>query len=284
MKPQPTPEMEGHPLSEMFPMLQGDEMRALANDIRGNGLMEAIITFEGKILDGRNRYHCCLTENVEPVVVEFEGDEDDARDFVISKNLHRRHLTTAQRTEIAKLILARTPEMSDREIAEKIKLDHKTVAEVRGEIGAPTAAEAIEAKIEKVIEAEPEKSDRAIAKDVGVSHHTVAKVRGGQNGEIPQNAHPGRRVLGRKAGPAKTLKATKASTKPKPISSARDEWVNSMAAQFNSDISRAIEALVMAVSGYDGVIQSKLSLSARQEFVRKFAKAMGVSLDNFRAA
>jgi hypothetical protein len=51
------------------------------------------------------------------------------------------------------------------------------------------------------------------------------------------------------------------------------------AAQFSSDIAKAIEALVMAVSGYDGVIQSKLSLSARQELVRKFAKAMGVLLE-----
>ena len=82
----------------------------------------------------------------------------------------------------------------------------------------------------------------------------------------------------RSIDPNKT-KTAKAEAKPKRLSNDRDEWVNSMAAQFSSDISRAIEALVMSLSGYDGVIQSKLSLSARQEFVRKFAKAMGVLLE-----
>src|SRR6516164_11524032 len=101
------PEMESHPISDMFPMLQGDKMGALAKDIRENGLREAIITYEGKILDGRNRYHACVTEGIEPIFMEYNGE--DAFRYVVSKNLHRRHLTVAQRREIAKLILERTP-------------------------------------------------------------------------------------------------------------------------------------------------------------------------------
>jgi hypothetical protein len=150
---------------------------------------------------------------------------------------------------------------------------------VREEIGAPTAAEATENKIINAIEANPRQSDPAIAKQVKVDPKTVRKVRAArENGEIPQNPRA-TRVLGRKAGKSAKTKLAKAEAKPKPISNDRDEWVNSMVAQFSSDTAKAIEALVMAVSGYDGVIQSKLSLSARQEFVRKFAKAMGVLLE-----
>ena len=53
--------------------------------------------------------------------------------FVISKNLHRRHLKEeAKRQLIAELIKA-TPEKSNRGIAATVKVDHKTVASVRAE-------------------------------------------------------------------------------------------------------------------------------------------------------
>jgi hypothetical protein len=51
------------------------------------------------ILDGRNRYAACMIARVEPVFVEFT--EDDALGFVISKNIHRRHLNESQRAVVA---------------------------------------------------------------------------------------------------------------------------------------------------------------------------------------
>jgi hypothetical protein len=56
------------------------------------------------------------------------------RAYIISKNIHRRHLTAEQRRAlIAKLIKAQ-PEKSDRQVAKTAKVDHKTVAGVRSEI------------------------------------------------------------------------------------------------------------------------------------------------------
>jgi hypothetical protein len=53
--------------------------------------------------------------------------------YVISANIRRRHLSAEQQRElIAKLIKA-TPEKSDRQIAETVKVDHKTVGAVRAE-------------------------------------------------------------------------------------------------------------------------------------------------------
>jgi ParB-like chromosome segregation protein Spo0J len=46
-----------HPIAEIFPMISNDELRELAEDIRKNGMLEPITLFEGKILDGRNRFN-----------------------------------------------------------------------------------------------------------------------------------------------------------------------------------------------------------------------------------
>jgi hypothetical protein len=64
-----------------------------------------------------------------PVVVLPLGVDPYA--YVAAANIHRRHLTAEQKRDlIAKLIKA-TPEKSDRQIGETVKVDHKTVGAVR---------------------------------------------------------------------------------------------------------------------------------------------------------
>jgi hypothetical protein len=131
--------LEFHPLAEKyFPLMQDDELAKLVGSIKANGLREPIIVFEGKILDSRNRYRACLEAGVEPTFRPFCGDDPVA--FVIDLNLHRRHLTAEQRRELIAKLLKATPEKSNRQIADQVKADHKTVgtiraqAEARGEI------------------------------------------------------------------------------------------------------------------------------------------------------
>ena len=95
-----TKRREFHYLANIFPMLAGDEAKALADDISEHGLREPITLLEGKILDGRNRYIACLDAGIEPRFTHYRGDDPAA--YVVSLNLKRRHLDESQRAMVAK--------------------------------------------------------------------------------------------------------------------------------------------------------------------------------------
>ena len=92
--------MKAHPAAAMFPMLPDEELRKLADDIKAHGLKHSIIVYQKKILDGRNRHRACEMAGVEPRFEEWGGG-DSPTAFVVSVNLHRRHLAAPQRAAIA---------------------------------------------------------------------------------------------------------------------------------------------------------------------------------------
>jgi N6-adenosine-specific RNA methylase IME4/ParB-like chromosome segregation protein Spo0J len=91
--------MKAHPYADILPLLEGEAFDALVADIRANGLLEPITIHEGLILDGRNRHRACEAAGIEPRFLEFDGDDPLA--FVLSLNLHRRHLSESQRSLVA---------------------------------------------------------------------------------------------------------------------------------------------------------------------------------------
>jgi ParB-like chromosome segregation protein Spo0J len=93
-------ELEFHPIANLFPLMQGQEFDALVLDIKTNGLREAITLLDDKILDGRNRYRACVAAGVEPIFRQYDGNGSPLA-FVISLNLHRRHLDESQRGMVA---------------------------------------------------------------------------------------------------------------------------------------------------------------------------------------
>lgn len=78
-----------------------EDFRALVEDIRANGLLEDIVTYEDKVLDGRRRQQACAELEIEPRYVEWAGECGSPTVFVIAKNVSRRHLTVGERAVIA---------------------------------------------------------------------------------------------------------------------------------------------------------------------------------------
>lgn len=89
-------ELKQHPLSAAFPAMCADDFRALVADIEANGQRDPVIVLDGMVLDGWHRYSACLELGITPQQFTFDADKDPVA-FVLSQNLHRRHLTGSQR-------------------------------------------------------------------------------------------------------------------------------------------------------------------------------------------
>ena len=89
-----------HPVAAIFPLMVGKARAEFGADIKKNGLREPIVTHLGEVADGRNRLIGCIDAGVEPRFVEWTGTGSIV-DWIISINIHRRHLTDQQRAMIA---------------------------------------------------------------------------------------------------------------------------------------------------------------------------------------
>lgn len=91
--------MEFHPIANIFPLIEGQAYQDLMADVLKHGVREPVWLYEGQILDGRNRYRAATAMGVECPMREYDGDEPVQ--FVVSLNLHRRHLSESQRGMVA---------------------------------------------------------------------------------------------------------------------------------------------------------------------------------------
>jgi hypothetical protein len=88
--------LKQHPLAAAFPAMTADDFAVLVDDIKVNGQREPVIVFEGMVLDGWHRYSACLQLGLEAERFTFGFGKDPVA-FVLSQNLHRRHLSASQR-------------------------------------------------------------------------------------------------------------------------------------------------------------------------------------------
>ena len=87
-----------HPAADLFPMMTPDEITALGEDIKNNGLKQPIVLIKtpdgDKLLDGRNRLGARasvgLTTDVALIEHRVLDADADPFAFVISANIHRR--------------------------------------------------------------------------------------------------------------------------------------------------------------------------------------------------
>jgi len=126
-----------HEMSSYLPLLEGEEFDALVEDIREFGQIDDAVLYEGKILDGRNRYRVTKILGIELKVRDWKPSEATGitpLQYVISTNIMRRHLNHAQRSEIGLLLLEEeeklAKERSDKMSMIKGKLAKKDITDV----------------------------------------------------------------------------------------------------------------------------------------------------------
>ena len=119
-----------HPAA-LFPLMNKDELRELADDIKQNGLKEQVkyVYDEEKqvnyLLDGRNRLDALellgrggllpgSKEDRDMEIFDEVFSDDDPVAYVISKNVHRRHLKPEQKRDLIVKLLKLDPERSNR--------------------------------------------------------------------------------------------------------------------------------------------------------------------------
>lgn len=102
------PRPPNHPLADTMPKMSAQQLADLSESIVRSGQREPVVLFEGKILDGRNRWDACDLAKLEPRVRQFGDDPHDGDSptrFVLDKNFERRHLTTGQQAAVGALMM-----------------------------------------------------------------------------------------------------------------------------------------------------------------------------------
>jgi hypothetical protein len=113
----------------------------------------------------------------------FDGDPYD---YVLSANLHRRHLTSEQKRELIAKILKAKPETSNRKIAKQTKADDKTVAKVRRKLESTSEIPRLEKTTGadgRQRKARPKKPPKPVDRRVTESPQISLEQRRAENGE-----------------------------------------------------------------------------------------------------
>ena len=87
-------------LAKVFPDLPAEQFEDLVKSVQRNGLRDAITLQRGEVIDGRHRYQACIRAGVKPKF-EYLPDDADPVQFVLDKNLERRHLNPSHRAIVA---------------------------------------------------------------------------------------------------------------------------------------------------------------------------------------
>lgn len=162
-------ETKWHPAACIFPMLPDEELQELANDIREHGQHEAIVLYDGMVLDGRNRWLACKFANVEPKTRTFLGTPQEALAYVWSTNRVRRQMNSGQ---VAIALVKR--ENLDAEYAATVEAMRKA-ATARPNAGRPAKSNSVQ----KIV---PNKdtsklTDSKIAESAGTNRTYINKAR-----------------------------------------------------------------------------------------------------------
>lgn len=140
----------------LIPPLTQEEFKQLEENIKSDGCRDALVTWDGVIIDGHNRYKICQENGIpfETEEIEFNRREE-VTEWIIRNQFGRRNLSFAQRSELA---LRLKPIIQER-AKEKQTVEGKTLG---GTLGQKSDKGSISTKKE-------------LAKIAGVSSDTIWK-------------------------------------------------------------------------------------------------------------
>jgi N6-adenosine-specific RNA methylase IME4/DNA-binding XRE family transcriptional regulator len=142
---------------DLIPPLTKEEFKQLEDNCLAEGIREKIITWNGFIIDGHNRYEIALKWDLD---YETESksfkDENDVKEWMINNQFGRRNLSNYQRSVLA----LELEDVFSARAKENLKL-----SEGKGK------QKSAEVKIE------PIETRKELAKVANVSHDTIAKVK-----------------------------------------------------------------------------------------------------------
>jgi site-specific DNA-methyltransferase (adenine-specific) len=149
----------------LIPPLSEDEYNQLEQNCIAEGIRDSLVTWQGTLIDGHNRYEIATKHNLPYKTIEKEFDnENEVIEWIIYNQFGRRNLSNYQRSLLA---LKLKPMFEEKAKGKQLStLKQNTVSQISDE------REEINTKKE-------------LAKIAGVSHDTIAKVQ-----KIEQEAAP----------------------------------------------------------------------------------------------
>jgi len=126
------------PQYQLLRPLRPEDYAALKESIAEIGVQQPVIFDEdGAVLDGHHRLQVCRELGIRtfPKMIKYELSETEKHDYVRSLNIARRHMSRTERRAFLRDVLIETTtatdSLSDRAIAARLAVDHKTVGTAR---------------------------------------------------------------------------------------------------------------------------------------------------------
>jgi protein gp37 len=118
---------EFHEYANLFPLMNTEQLARLIESLRkGFDPNHPIDLYQGKILDGRNRYLACQQAHIEPIFSTFTGSDDEALELVRRENFDRNHYNEAQRAMVGAKLKALFEEQAKKRQIEAAKKSGNT--------------------------------------------------------------------------------------------------------------------------------------------------------------
>jgi hypothetical protein len=232
-----------HPACNRFEPVSAGELRDLVANIAKHGLRDKIdIYFKDEkcvLVDGQNRLDALaslgkkvLDDKGEPLkdicnVREFH-DDAEVINFIISKNIIRRHLTPTERRKAIGELLKINPEKSNRQIATELGGSHVTVGAVREELESTGQIGQLSKTTGKDGKSRPTKKKQA-----------SAKVTGSLNG-----SHPTPKVGAKSSAPIASPKFEESAKALSEFKFACDHWLPKMTSEHRSEATAIVAGFV----------------------------------------